>query len=224
MSLSRQDEPQVRPLSPHAHECREQALVVLVPPAVGGVEQKRFALPFVRGETFVVDAEVNRADTRWAQAVALEQRCPRVLRDGDQEPAALHRPAVGRAAVHVLCTREELRIDLVLEVVDRRHRSGLRHAWDHHAERKVQGVQRRTVEAAANGAGHGGGQRHRGDAPGHRRSRPVLGHDGRRQPVACPRSDRRHERRVVELADAREGAAELASVRLRAAHEPGHEG
>ena len=224
MSLPRQDEPQLRPLSPYTHERREQALVVLVRPAVGGVEEKRFTLPLVRGETFVVDAGVNRADTRWAQAVALEQRPPRVLRDGNQEAAALHRPAVGGAAVRVLCTREELRIGLMLEVVDRRHSSGTCDAWDHHAERKVQGVQGRTIELASNGAGHGGGQRHRGDAPGHRRSRPVLGHDGRRQPVACSRSDRGNESRVVELADAREGAAELASVRLRAAHEPGHEG
>ncbi len=44
MSLPGQDEPKLRPLSPHAHECREQALVVLVRPAVGGIEKKRSAL------------------------------------------------------------------------------------------------------------------------------------------------------------------------------------
>ena len=44
VALPRQDEPQLRPLSPYERERLEQALVVLVRPAVGGVEEERLTL------------------------------------------------------------------------------------------------------------------------------------------------------------------------------------
>ena len=45
----------------------------------------------------------------------------------------------------------------------------------------------------------------------------------RREPVAGAGRERGHEDLVLELADPRKGAAELARIRLRSSHDSGHE-
>ena len=121
VALPGEDEAQLGPLPPHERERVEQPVVVLVRPAVGGVEEERLALTVVRREALVVDAEVDRADALGRQLVALQQRLPRVLGDRDHEAAPLHRPPVDGAPVRELGAREERGIELVLEVVHGRH-------------------------------------------------------------------------------------------------------
>ena len=59
---SREDEREIRPLATYEREGLEQALVVLVGPAVGRVEEERLSFALVGAEARPVDAEVDDAN------------------------------------------------------------------------------------------------------------------------------------------------------------------
>ena len=183
-ALPGENETQLGPLQSREPERVEQPRVVLVGPAVGWIQEEGLTLTVTRGEPFVVDAEVDRADALGWQPVPLEQGRPGVLGDRDQQPAAVHGPTVDGATIRELRAREERRIELVLQVVDGRHRGRAVDARDHHAEREVERSEVGAVEPAANGRRHRRRQRHRGNAARRRHSRPVLGDNGCREPVA----------------------------------------
>ena len=87
----------------------------------------------------------------------------------------------------------------------------------------MESIESGAVEPPADRRRHRRRQRHGGDAARGRRPCPVLGDDGRREPVARTGGEGGDEDRVLELADPREGAAELARVRLGTSHDAGHE-
>ena len=143
MTRSGEDEPELGPLPPRARERLVQPGVVLVRPRVRRVEQEGLAR-FVAGrQALVVDAEGNRDDTRRVDPVPEEERLARVLRDGDHDSARRDRLLVEDAPVGELGPREELRVELVLQVVDgHRRRRPVARRREGHGEREVDRVER----------------------------------------------------------------------------------
>jgi len=99
MTGTGQDEPQVRALAAHEREGLEKPVMILVLPAVRGVEEERLARATVRREPLVVDGQVDRAHPLGIEAEPLDQRFAGVLADRDHDPALAHRPAVHEAPV-----------------------------------------------------------------------------------------------------------------------------
>ena len=137
--------------------------MVLVRPPVGRVEQERLALAgSLEREPLVVDAVVDHPHAFRGVTETLDEVVANVFADGDHDPARHDRAAVDVAPVAQLWPREELRVGLVLEVVDRRGR-GCVHAREHHGQRKVEGDRVVTVEDAPQTSVRDRGERQAGD-------------------------------------------------------------
>ena len=78
--------------------------MVLVRPAVGGVEQERVALSLAWGEPLEVDAQVDHPHPLRRDAEPLDDRLLDVLADRDHESALSDRGPVRDPAVGELCT------------------------------------------------------------------------------------------------------------------------
>ena len=212
MTRAGEDESQLGPFASHDCEGLEEPLVVFVRPAVGRVEEKRLALGVARPEARVVDAAVDGAHALGIESQPLDQGPPGKLADGDHDPAPTHRPAIDELPIGELGPGKELRIGLVLDVVNGRRCGRAADRRQHHAEWEVNRVQ--PLEVPPKGPRAKGGERHRRDPRRHRAARPVFRHRRRRQPVGRVGGDRRHEHAIVELPDPAERATELSGIGL----------
>ena len=215
-----QHQPELGPLAPEQAKGFEQPLVVLVRPAVSGVQQERLARPFTGAQPLEVEAEVDHAHALGWNAEPLDDRLLDVLTDRDHEPALTDGGAVGDAAIRTLGAREELREKLVLDVQDRSRRGYAGPARDRERQREVERVEPGRIELAPDRAGMDARQRHR-IQPSRCRAGGTVRRDGAsRHAVDCIRGDRGREHAVLEPADPRQRAHQLARVGLGAAGEP----
>ena len=220
---SREDEREIRPLATDEREGLEQALVVLVGPAVGRVEEERLSFALVGAEARRVDAEVDDANAFRLDAQALDDRLLHVCADCDDQAAGADAASVGKPSVRELGARKEAREKLVLEVEDGRRRRRPAHGRHHDREGEVEPAQVVEVELAAYGAGMSGGQRHCCESSGERTARTVRRHRRLGEPVGGVCGNLGQEDPVLELAHPGKGPNQLTCVRLRPADDSRNE-
>ncbi len=97
----------------------DQALVVLVGPAAGGVEHEVLTLAEVGRELLRIDAEVDHVDLVGVDAEVVHDALLGELAECEDRVRLVRRPVVARLAVEELCLGEVLREVEVLHVVQR---------------------------------------------------------------------------------------------------------
>ncbi len=164
---------EVGPLLAQEREGLEEALVVLVRPRSGRVEEKRLALPIPRCETAVVDAERDRVDALGRDAEPLDHAPAHELAVDNDDVSVARRALIREAAVGALGAAEELGQVEVLEIEERDNARcvDLRHG---DRERVVEHVD--VFETAADPPGPSRGERHRERTFPHAVRNAVLGH------------------------------------------------
>jgi hypothetical protein len=200
-STSRQHESQLGTLAPQPCECLEQALVVLVRPAAGGIEQERLARYRRRAQVRVVEAEGHHPDPRRVDSQLLDRSAPHELADHDHPVGRAHRAVPGNPPERALAAWEHRRQVEVLEIVQR---DDARRPHCRDADRRGKVDDRRRREPPPEAARPDGGFGHREEPLRHRACEAVISGDLGWQPLARVGGGRRQQHAIVELADASE--------------------